>query len=218
MSATACLFGAGTSRKISPPTDGRDQRRNDGLSPFDIIGSERTNLETFAARPDHAPSVQSAIAEKRAADVTRRGDPSAQERRTRGREDRCVVGLDGRKRNRRECDGRWSNRRRHLAAIADIPIGQDESRFLIILLLCNHAIETDRAQTGMSHTGLPYAQSVTAAPQIGTHNVEPEKSKVGVVIDDRNGQYKVSGSLLPPCNARFKPQDANRFGRIGLHI
>jgi hypothetical protein len=30
--------------------------------------------------------------------------------------------------------------------------------------------------------------------------------------------YTVSGSLLPPCNARFKPQDANRFGRIGSHI
>ena len=28
----------------------------------------------------------------------------------------------------------------------------------------------------------------------------------------------VSGILLPPCNARFEPQDANRLWHIGSHI
>ena len=28
----------------------------------------------------------------------------------------------------------------------------------------------------------------------------------------------VSGTLLPPCNARFEPQDANRLWHIGSHI
>ena len=28
----------------------------------------------------------------------------------------------------------------------------------------------------------------------------------------------VSGSLSPPCNARFEPQDASRLGQIGSHI
>ena len=29
---------------------------------------------------------------------------------------------------------------------------------------------------------------------------------------------RVSGTLLPPCNARFEPQDANRLWHIGSHI
>lgn len=28
----------------------------------------------------------------------------------------------------------------------------------------------------------------------------------------------VSGTLLPPCKARFEPQDANRLWHIGSHI
>ena len=32
------------------------------------------------------------------------------------------------------------------------------------------------------------------------------------------GGSSVSGTLLPPCNARFEPQDANRLWHIGSHI
>jgi hypothetical protein len=32
------------------------------------------------------------------------------------------------------------------------------------------------------------------------------------------GVFRVSGTLLPPCNARFEPQDANRLWHIGSHI
>jgi hypothetical protein len=32
-----------------------------------------------------------------------------------------------------------------------------------------------------------------------------------------HAKNNVSGSLLPPCNARFEPQDANRLGQIGFN-
>ena len=34
----------------------------------------------------------------------------------------------------------------------------------------------------------------------------------------KGGSLNVSGTLLPPCNARFEPQDANRLWHIGSHI
>ena len=76
---------------------GRDQRREHRLRRRAIVGHQRADLPTRAARTDHAPGGELAVTHQRAADMAGRVDPRAQERRTRRGENRGVVRLHGAK-------------------------------------------------------------------------------------------------------------------------
>ena len=41
---------------------------------------------------------------------------------------------------------------------------------------------------------------------------------IALMQEAYNRRLTVSGALLPPCNARFEPQDANQLWLIGSHI
>src|SRR5262249_2861494 len=73
------------------------------------------------------------------------------------------------------------------AAITDIGIGKFETRLFIVLLLRHYAIEPDHTWTGMCNGGIPYAQSVAAATQIFSYNVQAKESEDHRVIGAGNG-------------------------------
>src|SRR5262249_13652822 len=67
----------------------RDQRREGGRGA--VVGHQRADLAAGPARAAHAPSGEAAVAHERAADVSARADPRAQERRARRRKHRRVI-------------------------------------------------------------------------------------------------------------------------------
>jgi hypothetical protein len=71
-------------------------------------------------------------------------------------------------------------------AVTDIGIGQPESGLLVVVLLRHHAVEPDDAVTCLFDRGIPDAQAIAAAAQVGSHDVEAKKRESVVVVDAGN--------------------------------
>src|SRR5437870_2082394 len=119
-----------------------------------------------------------------------RADPRAQERAARRWKNPRVVHLD-------RC--KWHFRQRHhagrrprhasaSAAVADIGIGQPESRLAIVLLLRHYAVEPDGARAGMCDRPVPDTQPIAAAAQVTPHEIEAEECEGAIVIETGNGR------------------------------
>jgi hypothetical protein len=176
--ATASRLMLGTSRNISPPPT--LQSRQDHLGGGAVVGHQRTDLAALAAWTDHAPADKPAIAHKRATDMPGRADPGAQERGARSRKHRRVVCLYSRQWDfgQRDDASLRCIRGRDGAAVTDI--GVSELRY--------HAIEPDHAWPGVRNGRIPYAQSITAAAQVLSHDVEAEEGEARAVIDARRSR------------------------------
>ncbi len=196
-SATASGLGSTTSRNSSPPP-GRtgDETREHGFGAGPIVGDEGPDLVAAAAGADDAPGRQPAVADERASEVPRRADPGAQKRGARRGEYRGIVRCDRRERDVPEVDQALRRRRdgRH-AAEADIAVGEDKAGFAVIVLLGHHAVEADRARTGMGNGRLPGAQPMTAPAQVGPHDVEAEEGEAVVIVHHRNGRSRGAAEL-----------------------
>ena len=115
------------------------------------------------------------VATEREADMAGRADPCSQKRRARSRKHRRIrfgqyCKRNGRKRHHVGCA--WGAYR---STVAHVPICQHESRFPIVLLLGEHAIEPDRAGARMCDARLPQTPSIAPAPKVGPHDVESRR-------------------------------------------
>ena len=149
-SATASRLTLGTSRKTSSPPAAADaQAREHRLGGGAVVGNQRPDLVAGAARADHAPGGEPAVANERAADMP------ARSRSRRAGTPRAAPETPWRRPPRWPRTQRPSSAttpaggaagRRDRAAVADIGIGEHESRFLVVLLLRHHAVEADGAR------------------------------------------------------------------------
>ena len=139
--------------------------------------------------------------------MTGRADPGAQERGARSREYGRVVRLhcrqwdfgqrdDARLRRFRDHDG---------AAVTDVGISELESGHPVVLLLRYYAIEPDHAWASMRDGRVPYPQSVAAAAQVLSHDIETEEGETRTVIDAGDGRGRSAVELAD--------EEAFRIGR-----
>src|SRR5262245_58486091 len=78
--------------------------------------------------------------------------------------------------------------RRNHATVADVGVSKLKAGLPAMILLCRHAVQSDHARAGMRDRLIPYAQPVTFAAQVRSHDVKTEKGKARVVIDARDGR------------------------------
>src|SRR5205823_234828 len=74
------------------------------------------------------------------------------------------------------------------AAVADIGIGEPESRLAIVLLLRHYAVEPDGARAGMCDRPVPDTQPIAAAAQVTPHEIEAEECEGAIVMETGNGR------------------------------
>src|SRR5580704_17006782 len=125
-----------------------------------------------------------------------RADPGAQERGARSRKHRRVVCLYSRQWDfgQRDDASLRCIRSRDGSAVTDVGISELEPGLSVVLLLRYHAIEPDRAWPGVRNGRIPYAQSVAAAAQVLSHDVEAEEGEACAVIDAGDGRGRVPSS------------------------
>ena len=63
-------------------------------------------------------------------------------------------------------------------------MGQRKSRLPVVVLLRNHAIETNRAAAEVRKTGIPYLNSVALAAILRLDNVKTKEAKGITVFND----------------------------------
>jgi hypothetical protein len=73
------------------------------------------------------------------------------------------------------------------------------------LLLSNHAIESDHACASVRDGPVPYAQSVAAAAQVLSHDIESEEGETRAVVDAGDGRGRSAFELAD--------EEAFRIGR-----
>ena len=164
---TASRLTAGNIEKDLAAAGLRKQRRHHRFGRGAVIGDQRADLAALAARADHAPAGEPAVAHQRATDGP---DVPIQARRNAGRGAGKTAASDASTiakgtslqrndalRRRRSCDR---------AAIADIGVGEPEAGLPVVLLLRHHAVEADHAAGCMRDRGVPDAQAKPAAAQI----------------------------------------------------
>ena len=89
-----------------------------------------------------------------------------------------------------------------MATISDVGVDISKIGFPVIVLLRHDAVEPDHAPARMRNCFLPDAQAVTAATQIGPHDVETEEGKAVAVIDARDGCGRFAIELCDEKSAR----------------
>ena len=120
-----------------------------------------------------------------------RANPGAQERSARGWKHRRVVSLHKRQWGfgHRNDTGPLHTRHGDGAPVTDIRIGEFETGLFVVLLLRHHTIEPEHPRTSVGEGRVPYVQSIAAATQIFSHDVQAKEGESSAVIDagDRRG-------------------------------
>ena len=183
------------------------QSRQNYLGGGAVVGHQWADLAALPAWANKTPAGKPSIAHQRATDMPGRADPGAQERGARSREHGRVVRLHARQWDFAQRDDASLRRLRGRdgAAVTDVGISELESGPPVVLLLRHHAIEPDHAWTSVRDGRVPYAQSVAAAAQVLSHDIETEEGEARTVVDAGDGRGRSAFELAD--------EEAFRIGR-----
>ena len=183
---------------------------------FLIVGEQRSDLESLAARPQNAVALQPSLIDDAKRDSLRLPDPGLEEFCARGGEGGLVVAQDFLDRDR--CEFGQAGRRRASAPalLADIAEREPETRLAVVVLLGDDPVETDHAIAQMVQGGPPQFKAKALPAMLRLDDVEAQESKPRAVADGGDAADRNAIKFGEKEPLRIRGVEAMRVMKAGI--